>query len=301
MPALHASAHAPIIHQVDLVPLLPLPARPVVTSSYLLAACRTPIGKLGGALGPLTAPEMAAAAIGQAIRRAELDAAAVDEVILGNVLSAGVGQAPARQAALAAGLPPTVGAATVGMVCGSGLRAVMLADQAIRAGDAEVIVAGGMESMSRAPYLLPGARQGWKFGDQPAIDSMLYDGLRCAFEKCAMGDEADYIASAHSVSRADQDAFALESHRRAVAATAAGQFVDEIVPRDRADRQNAKLRVERDEGPRADTNARSARPAEAGFQRHGHGHGRQFIANQRRGGGRGRGLRSDRPARTTRR
>ena len=200
----------------------------------------------------LTAPELAAPVIANALRRAAIDAASVDEVILGHVLSAGVGQAPARQAALKAGLPPTVGAAGVNKVCGSGLKAVMLADQAIRAGDAQLIVAGGMESMSRAPYLLAGVRQGWKFGNQQAIDSMLYDGLWCPFENCAMGDEADYIALAHSISRADQDAFALESHRRAVAAATAGDFAAEIVPISIHTAKESK-QIDHDEGPRADT------------------------------------------------
>jgi acetyl-CoA C-acetyltransferase len=237
-----------------------------VTNSYLLAGCRTPIGKFQGGLTSLAAPELAAPVIAAAVRGAGVDPATVDEVILGNVLSAGLGQAPARQAALGAGLPASVAAATVGMVCGSGLRAVMLADQAIRAGDVRLIVAGGMESMSRAPYLLPGARQGWKFGDQQVIDSMLYDGLRCAFEKCAMGDEADCIATAHSISRADQDAFALESHRRAVAAAAAGNFSAEIVPLSVRVGKN-EVRVEHDEGPRSDTSLEALtrlKPAFAG-------------------------------------
>ena len=185
-------------------------------------------------------------------------------MILGHVLSAGVGQAPARQAALTAGLPPTVAAASVNKVCGSGLKAVMLADQAIRAGDAQVIVAGGMESMSRAPYLLAGVRQGWKFGDRQAVDSMLYDGLWCPFENCAMGDEADYIAMAHSISRADQDAFALESHRRAVAAQAAGDFAAEIVPLTGPAGKGPK-QVDRDEGPRADTSLEALAGLKPGF------------------------------------
>ncbi|HTU24307.1 MAG TPA: acetyl-CoA C-acyltransferase [Pirellulales bacterium] len=223
-----------------------------MTRAYLLAGCRTPIGRFQGSLAHLTAPELAAPVIAEALCRAQIDVAAVDEVVLGHVLSAGVGQAPARQAALAAGLPHTVAAASVNKVCGSGLKAVMLADQAIRAGDATVIVAGGMESMSRAPYLLPGVRQGWKFGDRPAVDSMLSDGLWCSFENCAMGTEADFIAALHSVSRADQDAFALESHRRAVAAIAAGEFAAETVPF-AVPVGKTTQRFDRDEGPRADT------------------------------------------------
>ena len=151
-------------------------------------------------------------------------------MILGNVLSAGVGQAPARQAALKAGIPASVPAMTINKVCGSGLKAVMLADQAIRAGDADVIVAGGMENMSLAPHILPGSRSGWKFGDQKLIDSMQLDGLWCSTENTGMGLLADYTAAKSKVSRDDQDAFAVESHRRAVAAQAEGRFAAEIVP-----------------------------------------------------------------------
>ena len=235
-----------------------------MASSYLLTGCRTPVGKFQGALSHLPAPELAAPVIAEALRRAGIDVGKVDEVILGHVLSAGVGQAPARQAALAAGLPPTVAAVSVNKVCGSGLKAVMLADQAIRAGDARVIVAGGMESMSRAPYLLSGVRQGWKFGDRQAIDSMLLDGLWCSFENFAMGAEADYIAMARSISRADQDAFALESHRRAVAATAAAEFAAEIVPLT-VQVGKASRQLDRDEGPRADTSLEALAALKPGF------------------------------------
>jgi acetyl-CoA C-acetyltransferase len=193
---------------------------------------------------------LGAIAVAEAIRRAGLPADAIDEVIMGNVLSAGLGQAPARQAALGAGLPDSIAALTINKMCGSGLKAVMLADQAIRAGDARIIVAGGMESMTRAPFLISGARSGWKFGDQQIRDSMLYDGLWCAFEDMAMGAEADYIAESRGVSRADQDAFALESHRRAVARS--GRTLDEVVPVTVTDGKAEKV-IERDEGPRADT------------------------------------------------
>jgi acetyl-CoA C-acetyltransferase len=221
-------------------------------SSYLLAGCRTPIGKFLGGLAGLSAPELGAVVVAEAIRRAGVPLDAVQEVILGNVLTAGVGQAPARQAALRAGLPATVAALTVNKVCGSGLKAVMLADQAIRAGDAELIVAGGMESMSRAPHLLVGARQGWKFGDQKVLDSMLHDGLWCASEDVAMGTEADYIAQSRGVSRADQDAFAAESHRRAVAAVK--PFAEEIVPVTVPGPKGETI-IAQDEGPREDTSA----------------------------------------------
>ncbi len=221
-----------------------------MSASYLVAGCRTPIGRLLGTLSSVPAPKLGAIAIAETLRRAGLPVDAVDEVIMGNVLPAGLGQAPARQAALFAGLPDSIAALTINKMCGSGLKAVMLADQVIRAGDADVIVAGGMESMSRAPFLLDGARQGWKFGNQTVRDSMLYDGLWCAFEDVAMGAEADYIAASRGVSRADQDAFAVESHRRAT--VRAGRTLDEIVPVAVAGRKGDTL-VERDEGPRPDT------------------------------------------------
>jgi acetyl-CoA C-acetyltransferase len=228
-----------------------------MTSSYIIAACRTPIGKFQGALASMPATKLGAIAVGEAVKRAGVPADKIDEVIMGNVLSAGLGQAPARQAALVGGLPPTVAALTINKVCGSGLKAVMLADQAIRAGDASAIVAGGMENMSRAPYLLPGAREGWRFGDKQVIDSMQRDGLWCAFKDVPMGSEADYIAATRSVNRADQDAFALESHRRALAAQESGAFTDEIVPVGVPDKKRGEILVDRDEGPRADSTSES--------------------------------------------
>jgi acetyl-CoA C-acetyltransferase len=218
--------------------------------SYILSARRTPIGKLLGALSTVPAPQLAAAAIAAAVEAAQVSSGEIDQIILGHVLSAGVGQAPARQAALAAGIPATVGALCVNKVCGSGLMAVMLADQMIRAGDAEFIVAGGMENMSLAPHLLIGGRTGWKFGHQTVLDSILHDGLWCAHENQGMGALADDTAARCGVSRADQDAFALESHRRAVAAAEAGKFADEIVAV-RVRMGKAEVVVDRDEGPRA--------------------------------------------------
>jgi acetyl-CoA C-acetyltransferase len=161
-----------------------------MADAFLLSAARTPIGKYLGAFADVPAPELSAVAVREAISRARVSPAQVDEVILGNVLQAGLGQNPARQAALKAGLPDTIAAFTVNKVCGSGLKAAMLAAQAIRAGDAELIVAGGMENMSRAPYLLQGARAGWKFGDQKVVDEMIHDGLWCAFECWHMGEAA---------------------------------------------------------------------------------------------------------------
>jgi len=223
-----------------------------MSDAYLLAGCRTPVGRLLGSLASVPAPKLGATAIAEAVRRSGLPADRIDEVIMGCVLPAGLGQAPARQAALGAGLPNTVAALTINKVCGSGLKAVTLASQAIRAGDAQCIVAGGMENMTRAPFLLTGAREGWKFGAQQALDSMQHDGLWCAFEDVSMGVEADHIAASRGVSRADQDLFSVESHRRAVAAAAAGKFNDEITPVIISGRKG-DVRVDRDEGPRADT------------------------------------------------
>ena len=220
-----------------------------MSSSYILAAKRTPIGKLLGALSDIPAPQLAAVVIRGAMTAANVSPDQVREVILGNVLQAGVGQAPARQAALAVGIPASVPAVTINKVCGSGLKAVMLADQAIRAGDARLIVAGGMESMSLAPHLAMKARSGWKFGPQTLLDSMQYDGLTCAYEHTAMGNLADYIAGKHHISREDQDQFALLSHQRANASRSDGKFDSEIVPiQIRVGKQD--IEVAADEGPR---------------------------------------------------
>jgi acetyl-CoA C-acetyltransferase len=223
-----------------------------MSDAVILSAVRTPIGKYLGGLADLPAPQLGALAIAEALKRAKAPADRIDEVIMGNVLQAGVGQNPARQAALKAGLPDTIAAFTVNKVCGSGLKAVMLAAQAIRAGDAELIVAGGMESMSRAPYLLFGARAGWKYGDQKAVDAMIHDGLWCAFENWHMGEAAEHIAAKCSVSRPEQDRFAAQSHQRAVAAWEKGAFQAEVVPVTVGSGAKAKT-VTRDEGMRPDT------------------------------------------------
>jgi acetyl-CoA C-acetyltransferase len=201
-----------------------------MADAFILSAARTPIGKYLGGLSEVPAPQLGAVAVAEALRRAQVAPDRVNEVILGNVLQAGVGQNPARQAALKAGLPDSIAAFTVNKVCGSGLKAVMLAAQAIRAGDADCIVAGGMESMSRAPYLLIGARTGWKYGDQKAVDAMIHDGLWCAFECWHMGEAAEHIAAKCNVSRADQDRFAAQSQQRAAAAWERGAFANEIAP-----------------------------------------------------------------------
>lgn len=216
----------------------------------ILSAVRTPIGRLQSNLGSLSAPQLGAIAVREALQRSKLASATVDEVILGNVLSAGVGQAPARQAALQAGLPPTVAALTINKVCGSGLKAIMLAAQAIRAGDAQVVVAGGMESMSHAPWLL--ARSGPKLGDRSLADAMLHDGLTCAFSKRSMGEIAERLASADGITRAAQDQYAAESHRRALTAQFTGAFAAEIVPVTLETRGQQQT-IDRDEGPRAES------------------------------------------------
>ena len=222
-----------------------------MSQAYLLAAARTPVGKFLGALASVPAPVLAGQVIRELIQQTRLEPEAVEEVILGQVLPAGVGQAPARQAALRAGLPPSVAAMSVNKVCGSGLKAVMLAAQAVRAGDARVLVAGGMESMSQAPYLLPGVRQGWKYGHRQALDHMLHDGLWCAWEQKAMGQLAEYTARKYQVSRQDQDQYAARSHQRACAAWDQGLFAPETVPV-RA-QEGGPVMLDRDEGPRPDT------------------------------------------------
>jgi acetyl-CoA C-acetyltransferase len=224
--------------------------------AFILSAIRTPIGKFLGGLADLSAPKLGAIAIAEAIQRAKVRPEQIEDVIMGNVVQAGVGQAPARQAALVAGIPDTTPAHTTNMVCGSGLKAVMLAAQSIRAGDANLVVAGGMETMSRAPFLLQGVRQGYKYGDQKTVDALINDGLWCPFENCAMGESAEYIAAKRAISRAEQDRFSAQSHQRAAAAWAAGAFANEVVPVTfPATGKKPIPPVERDEGIRADTTA----------------------------------------------
>ncbi len=227
-----------------------------MADAFLLSAARTPIGKYLGGLADVSAPQLGAIALGEALRRAKAPPAQIEEVIFGNVLQAGVGQNPARQAALKAGLPDSIAAFTVNKVCGSGLKAVMLAAQAIRAGDAELIAAGGMESMSRAPYLLFGARTGWKYGDQKAVDAMIHDGLWCAFEGWHMGEAAEHVATRCEVTRADQDRFSAQSQQRAAAGWEKGAFEAEVVPVTVGTGPKAKV-VARDEGIRPETTAES--------------------------------------------
>ncbi len=224
---------------------------------YIVSAARTPIGKFGGALAGVPATELGGVAIRAAVERAALDPATVevDDVLMGQVLQAGVGQAPARQAVLNAGLPDTTSATTINRVCGSGLKAIMLAAAEIRAGDAEVVIAGGMESMNGAPYVIQGARFGLRLGNAQLIDSTVNDGLWCAIEGCHMGTHAERVAIKEQVSREDQDAFSLASHQKAIAAIVAGRFEAEVAPVTVRDAKGGETIVSVDEGPRSDSTA----------------------------------------------
>lgn len=222
--------------------------------AVILSAARTPMGKFMGSLGSLRAPELGALVIGEAVKRAGIALEDVEEVVMGQVLQGGCGQAPARQAAIRAGIPPTVPAMTINKVCGSGLKAVMLLAQAVKAGDMECGVAGGMESMTNAPfYVFSEARRGFRFGNQKMADGMIYDGLWDSFNDCHMGNLAELIAKKFSVSREDQDKYAVESHMKAVRAIKSGKFTQEIVPVVLPQKKGEPLVVATDEGPREDT------------------------------------------------
>ena len=238
------------------------------TTPVIVSAVRTPIGRFLGGLSPLPAPKLGALVVREAVRRAGVDAGAVDEVILGNVLQGGVGQAPARQAAIHAGLPGTIPSLTVNKVCGSGLKAVMLAAQAVKAGDAQLVVAGGMESMSNAPHYVYGMRNGIKAGNQSLVDGMIHDGLWDSFSNQHMGNLAEYTAKKAGVSRADQDAFALASHQKAVAAMTACRFKAETVPVEIPGKKGPTV-IDKDEGPRADTNSEALAALKPSFEKDG--------------------------------
>ncbi len=222
---------------------------------YIVSAARTPIGKFGGALANTPAVELGGVAIAAAVERGLPPDTVIDEVLMGQVLQGGAGQAPARKAALLAGLPDTTSATTINRVCGSGLKAIMLAAAEIRAGDAEVAVAGGMESMNMAPFLLPKARFGYRLGNATLVDSAVADGLWCSIEDCHMGTHAERVAIKDRVSREDQDSFALQSHQRAIAAMDEGRFADEMAPVTLTDAKGRETIVDTDEGPRRDTSA----------------------------------------------
>jgi acetyl-CoA C-acetyltransferase len=221
--------------------------------SVIVSAVRLPTGRFLGALKEFTAPELGAMVVREAVRRARIDPGVVDECIMGNVVSAGLGQAPARQAALRGGLSDNVSALTINKVCGSGLKAVMLASQAIATDDASVIVAGGMESMSKAPYLLARAREGLRMGHGQVLDSMITDGLWCSFENWHMGNAGEVVATECGISRQAQDAYALESHRKAAEATDAGRFDAEILPVAIPQKKGDAIMFAHDESIRRDT------------------------------------------------
>lgn len=232
----------------------------------IVDGARTPIGRFLGGLSPLSGPQLGAVAVREAVARADVDGADIDEVIMGNVVGAGAGQAPARQAALRGGIPAAVPAVTVNKVCGSGLKAVMLAAQAIRAGDARLVVAGGFESMSNAPHYVHGLRDGVKLGDGKLQDGLVHDGLWCSFGMCHMGGHAEYTAAKAGVTRAEADAFALASHRKAVAAIDAGRFSAEIVPVE-VEARRGRAVVDTDEGPRRATSAEALARLRPAFSR----------------------------------
>jgi acetyl-CoA C-acetyltransferase len=238
------------------------------TTPVILSAVRTPIGRYLGGLSSLTAPQLGALVIREAVRRAGVDPNTIDDVIMGQVVQGGSGQAPARQAMIQAGLPGTVPALTINKVCGSGLKAVMLASQGIRAGDAECVVAGGQEAMSSAPHYVYGMRTGIKAGNQTMVDGMIHDGLWDSFGCCHMGEYAEYTAEKAGVSRADQDAFAYESHRKAVAAQEAGEFKNEILPV-QVPGKGGPTTVSADEGPRKDTSPEMLAKLKPAFKKDG--------------------------------
>lgn len=237
--------------------------------SVILSAVRTPTGKFLGVLKDFKAHELGAIVVREAVARAGIDPATVDECIMGNVISAGQGQAPARQAALRGGLSNRVASLTINMVCGSGLRAVMLGAQGIALGDSEIVVAGGMESMSNAPYLLPRVREGLRMGDGQILDSMIGDGLWCSFEGCHMGISGEVVAEEYKVTREEQDQYAAESHRRAARATSEGWFKDEIVPITISQKKGAPVIVNHDEPIREDTTVESLAALKPAFKKEG--------------------------------
>jgi acetyl-CoA C-acetyltransferase len=232
----------------------------------IISGCRTPVGKFQGSLSDLSAPQLGAIVVREAVKRAELDATQVDECIMGNVVSAGLGQNPARQAAIFGGLAPAVGAMTINKVCGSGLKAVALAAQAVQTGNSSLVVAGGMESMTNAPYLLPQARKGYRLGNAQVVDSMVHDGLWDIYNNYHMGITGENVAEKYRITREEQDEFALNSHRKALAAIRECRFKSQIVPVEIPAKKkgDAPVLFEKDEGPREDTTIdvlRSLKPA----------------------------------------
>src|SRR6266404_9843024 len=241
------------------------------TDVVIISGCRTPIGKFQGSLSDLSAPQLGAIAVREAVKRAHVEPQQVDECIMGNVVSAGLGQNPARQAALFGGLPPEVGAMTINKVCGSGLKAVALAAQAIETGNSSIVVAGGMESMTNAPYLLPNARKGYRLGNGQLIDSMINDGLWDIYNNYHMGMTGENVAEKHSITREQQDEYALNSHRKAVAAMKEGRFDSQIVPVELPAKKKTDppALFTKDESPREDASIEALRSLKPAFKKDG--------------------------------
>ncbi|HEY6189606.1 MAG TPA: acetyl-CoA C-acetyltransferase [Pyrinomonadaceae bacterium] len=237
--------------------------------AVIISAVRTPTGKFQGALKGFSATDLGSLVVRESVRRAGVRPEDVDEVIMGCVIQAGVGQNPARQAALRGGIPFGVSAVTINKVCGSGLKSVMMAAQGIQLGDAEVVVAGGMESMSNAPYLLPKAREGYRLGNGELVDAMIHDGLWCAFENYHMGNTGEVVAERYSVTRVEQDEYALNSHRKAAAAIKAGKFKDEILPVEISQKKGAAILFDTDETVREDTSLEVLAKLKPAFKKEG--------------------------------
>src|SRR5437870_11514310 len=237
----------------------------------IISGCRTPVGKFQGSLSELSAPQLGAMIVREAVKRAKLDPKQVDECIMGNVVSAGLGQNPARQAALFGGLLPEVGAMTVNKVCGSGLKAVALGAQAIQTGNSSIVVAGGMESMTNAPYLLPNARKGYRLGNAKIIDSMVHDGLWDIYNDYHMGITGEHVAEKYGITREEQDEFAVNSHRKAVAAIKECRFKSQIVPVELPARKKGEAPIifDKDESPREDTTIEALRALKPAFKKDG--------------------------------
>ena len=242
---------------------------PELNEAVIISAARTPVGKFLGSLKGFSAPQIGSIVVREAVKRAGVKPEDVDEVIMGCVIQAGLGQNPARQAALNGGLPNTVSAVTVNKVCGSGLKAVMMAAQGVQLGDTEIVVAGGMESMSNAPYLIPKAREGYRLGNGELVDSMINDGLWCAFENYHMGCTGEVVADEYKIGRAEQDEFATGSHRKAAAAIAAGRFKDEIVAVEIPQRKGAAVVFDTDETVREDTSVEGLGKLKPAFKKEG--------------------------------
>jgi acetyl-CoA C-acetyltransferase len=242
---------------------------PDSTEAVIISAARTPTGKFQGALKNFSATDLGALVVRESVRRAGVAVEDVDEVIMGNVVQAGVGQNPARQAALKGGIPFGVSAVTINKVCGSGLKSVMMAAQEVKLGDAGIVVAGGMESMSNAPYLLPKAREGYRLGNGTLVDAMIHDGLWCAFENYHMGNTGEVVAERYNVTRAEQDEYALNSHRKAAAAIKAGKFRDEIIPVEIPNKKGAPVMFDTDEAVREDTSLEALAKLKPAFKKEG--------------------------------